>query len=144
MIADSYDRDFYAWAMKNAELIRQGRFTEVDAQHIAEELESMGRSERRALMSRLAVLLAHLLKWQYQPTLRSNSWQYTIKEQRLAVADLLEDNPSLKAQLEEIRERAYQSARLIAARETGLGEETFPVSCPFSFDQVMDEDFWPE
>jgi hypothetical protein len=143
-LPDEYERDFYAWVTRNAALIRQRRFAEIDAEHLAEELESMGRSERRALQSRLAVLLAHLLKWRYQPTLRSNSWRYTIKEQRLAVGDVLDENPSLHSQLEETQRKAYQVARLAAARETGLAEGTFPDECPFSFEHAMDGDFWPE
>ena len=143
-LRDEYERDFYAWAEKNATLLRQRRFAELDAVHIAEELESMGRSEKRAPKSRLTVLLAHLLKWRYQPALRSNSWRYTIKEQRLEVADVLEENPSLRSQLDDILGSAYRASRLVAARETGLAEDTFPAEYPFSFDQIMNEDFWPE
>jgi hypothetical protein len=144
VLADDYERDFYAWTRKNAALLRQGRFAELDTVHIAEELDSMGRSEKRALKSRLAVLLAHLLKWRYQPTLRSNSWRYTVQEQRLAAADVLEDNPSLRPQLVDMLSQAYKASRLAAARETGLAEETFPAECPFQIDQIMSEDFWPE
>ena len=143
-LPDDYERDFYAWAIRNATLLRQGRFAELDTEHIAEELDSMGRSEKRALKSRLTVLLTHLLKWRYQPTLRSNSWRYTIREQRLAVADVLEENPSLQSQLGETLGKAYRAARLAAARETGLAEETFPATCPLSFDEAMSESFWPE
>ena len=143
-MSETYDQDFYAWAMHNADLIRQGRLSEIDVEHIAEELEGMGRSERRALSSRLKVLLVHLLKWRHQAPLRSNSWRYTIREQRLAVQDILQDNPSLAPQLEALQHRAYQSARLAAARETGLSEETFPQDCPFPHEQVMNSDFWPE
>ncbi|MBF0551328.1 MAG: DUF29 domain-containing protein, partial [Deltaproteobacteria bacterium] len=96
MNPESYDRDFYAWTMNNAELIRQGRFSEIDIEHLAEELEGMGRSEKRALISRLAVLLAHLLKWTFHPGLRCTSWKYTIKEQRRRVLALLKDSPSLQ------------------------------------------------
>ncbi len=80
----TYEEDFYAWALNNADLLRQGRFTEIDVDNIAEELESMGRSERRQLANRLEVLLAHLLKWRYQPARRGNGWRYTISECRRA------------------------------------------------------------
>lgn len=143
-MSDIYESDFYAWAMKNAELIRQGRLAEVDAEHIAEELESMGRSERRELVSRLAVLLAHLLKWQHQPEKRGHSWRYTIKEQRRAVERLLQDSPSLRAGLQGYLEEAHEDAILEAARDTGLDETAFPVTCPFTLEQALDSEFWPQ
>lgn len=91
-----YEQDFYAWANRNAQLIRAGKLSEIDVENIAEELEGMGRSEKRAFINRLAILLAHLLKWHFQPALRSRSWQYTIRAQRDQLYDLLEDSPSLK------------------------------------------------
>ena len=92
-----YEQDFYAWANEQAALLRSGRVSDADLEHIAEEIESMGRSEKRELISRLKLLLAHLLKWQFQPTLRGNSWRLTIEEQRRDVAEHLADNPSLKS-----------------------------------------------
>jgi len=86
----SYEQDFYAWLITNVQLIRQGRFAEMDSENIAEELEAMGRSEKRALLSRWSVLLAHLLKWQFQPEKRSHSWKYTLAEQRRRILRLLE------------------------------------------------------
>ena len=97
----------------------------------------MGRSEKRELTSRLAVLLAHLLKWRFQPERRGRSWQATIREQRSEVADLLADNPSLGARLDELLPNAYGKAVQIAIRETDLPEETFPAICPWSFEQAM-------
>src|SRR3990172_2106222 len=105
-----YDTDFYQWTFHNAELLRQGKLTEVDVQNIAEELESMGKSEKRELINRLAVLIMHLLKWQYQPEKRSHSWIETINEQRRQIILLLEDNPSLKYEIEEKIIRAYNLA----------------------------------
>jgi hypothetical protein len=138
----SYDYDFYAWATRNAELLRQGRFSEIDAEHIAEELEDMGASAKRELLNRLGVLLAHLLKWQYQPDRRSKGWKYTIKEQRRRIDRLLQENPSLRHKLSTVFEQAYGDAVLMAVKETTLEEEAFPASCPWSFDQVMSSDFW--
>lgn len=115
-----YETDLYAWAMRNTALIRAGRLEEADLENIAEELESMGRSERRALENRLAVLSMHLLKWRYQSTLRGTNWRATIKEQRLQVARLLKDNPSLQPELPDLLTSAYESAVLKAVRETGL------------------------
>ncbi|MFH1113863.1 MAG: DUF29 domain-containing protein [Pseudomonadota bacterium] len=139
----THDQDFSEWAKRNAELIRQGRLSEIDAEHIAEELENMGKSQRRELVSRLAVLLAHLLKWRYQPDGRTNSWVGTIVTQRTEILLLLEESPSLKHDMDSSIEKAYRFARDRAAREMGVGRNTFLESCPYSFDQIVDEDFWP-
>ena len=140
----TYEDDFYAWALNNADLLRQGRFAEIDIDNIAEELESMGRSERRQLANRLEVLLAHLLKWRYQPARRGNSWRYTIEEQRRKVRKLLTDSPSLKPRLERELEDVYPDAVLLAARETGRNKSEFPASCPFAVEQVLNDGYWPE
>ena len=136
-MSDLYDRDFYAWANEQAALLRAGRLSAADIAHIAEEIESMGRSEKRELTSRLAMLLAHLLKWRFQPERRGRSWQATIREQRSEVADVLADIPSLGARLDELLPNAYGKAVQIAIRETDLPEETFPAICPWSFEQAM-------
>jgi hypothetical protein len=142
--ATLYDTDFYAWANEQAALLRAGRLSEADIENIAEEIESMGRSERRELISRLSVLLHHLLKWRYQPGFRGNSWRLTVEEQRLQVSDNLNDNPSLRSQLDDAMRRAYRIGRLQAQQETGLDRETFPADCPFTFDEAMNPDFWPD
>jgi len=142
-LKQEYNADFYAWVTHNTELMRQGRLSEIDIEHIAEELESMGKSEKRELTNRLAVLLSHLLKWEIQPGLRGNSWKYTIKEQRIKISDLLEDSPSLNRELEEKIDHAYEQAVLIAVRETGLEEDGFPKKCPFSLSQCLDDSFFP-
>lgn len=139
-----YDRDFYAWANDQARLLRAGKLSEADIDHIAEEIESIGKTEKRELVRRLKVLLMHLLQWRFQPTGRSTSWRLTIEEQRSEVVDHLADNPSLKAQLAASMASAYRNAILAAARETGLDRETFPPLCPWSFDRIVDPDFWPE
>jgi hypothetical protein len=139
-----YDRDFYAWTHEQAALLRSGRLDAADIDNIAEEIESMGRSEKRELVSRLAVLLQHLLKWRFQPDFRSNSWRLTIEEQRNSLADHLDENPSLRAQLDRALETAYRSARLKAAAETGLARDSFPEVCPFTCEQAMSQAFWPE
>jgi hypothetical protein len=97
----------------------------------------MGRSEKRELINRLAVLLAHLLKWRFQPEHRSRSWQLTVREQRLQVSEILDDNPGLRSALPEAVALAYRKAQLIAMRETELSEETFPAACPWTFDEAM-------
>jgi hypothetical protein len=139
-----YERDFYAWANEQAALLRAGKLDSADIENIAEEIESMGRSEKRELVNRLAVLLRHLLKWRYQPSLRGNSWRLTVTEQRYRLRRHMNDNPSLKSQLDEAMLDAYSLAKLSAERETGLTRSTFPQDCPFTFDQAMTEDFLPD
>ena len=138
-----YDQDFYAWANEQAALLRAGKLSAADIEHIAEEIESMGRTEKRELVSRLAVLLLHLLKWQYQPPYRGPSWQVTIRNQRRALSRHLADNPSLGPKTPEAMADAYYDARGNAYAQTGLPEATFPASCPWTFDQIMAEDYWP-
>ena len=138
-----YDRDFYAWANEQAALLRAGNLSAADIDHIAEEIESMGRTEKRELESRLTILLLHLLKWRFQPGLRGNSWRLTIKEQRRRVVRHLADNPSLRSQVDAVTASAYGDATLEAERETGLPESAFPAECPWSFQEIMNEEFWP-
>lgn len=140
----NYDTDFYSWTQEQAGLMRAGKLSDLDIENLLEEVESMGRSEKRALESRLKVLLAHLLKWEYQPTHRDVSWELTIKEQRKAVNRLLGDNPSLKGKLPEVIENAYSDAIDIAVRETGFREDKFPSCCPWDFDTAMNPAFLPE
>ncbi len=140
---DTYETDFYAWANTQAELLRTGALDQADIEHIAEEIESMGKGELRALENRLAVLFTHLLKWRFQPTHRSRSWELTIKEQRRRLCRHLAQNPSLKSRLPQVREDAYGDAILEAARQTGLAEEAFPAVCPFPSEQALDDDWWP-
>jgi hypothetical protein len=143
-IVNDYEKDFYAWLMKNAELIRQGKFSEVDTENVAEELEAMGRSEKRELMNRLTLLLVHLLKWQFQPVKRSKSWKNTIITQRMDIQELLSESPSLRHELKQGIEIAYQKAKLKAEDKTGIDLRHFPINCPFSFEQILDDNFFPE
>jgi Domain of unknown function DUF29 len=139
-----YDRDFYAWANEQAALLRAGKLTEADIENIAEEIESMGRSEKRELVSRLTILLQHLLKWQFQPGRHSTSWRLSIENTRLQLEDHLRDNPSLKSQLSEAVRSAYRRAVNEAVAETGFPRTAFPTECPYNYDQAMAPDFWPE
>lgn len=136
--------DLYAWANEQAALLRAGRLAEADIANIAEEIESMGRSEKRELVSRLVVLLTHLLNWQFQPALRGKSWRLSVRNQRMALLRHLRDNPSLKSLVSEAVADAYESAVLEAARETELEPEDFPGVCPWDCDQIIDDAFWPE
>ena len=138
-----YEQDFHAWTSRQATLLRAGAFDQADIDNIAEEIEAMGRSERRELVSRLSQLLLHLLKWRYQPGLRGASWRLTIEEQRDAIAGHLRDNPSLKSHLDQAMDDAYRWARRRAGHETGLADSSFPKLCPFPFNEAIDPSFWP-
>ena len=140
----SYEKDIVLWANEQAELLRKGMVSELDIEHIAEEIEDVGRSEKNELASRMALLLAHLLKWKYQPGFRSSSWQRTIKEQRNAIAKRLDRTPSLVPVL---RDPGWQSeiwsdAVSKAIDETGL--DVFPEVFLWSIDEVLDPMFFPE
>ncbi|MEQ8541421.1 MAG: DUF29 domain-containing protein [Coleofasciculus sp. D1-CHI-01] len=139
-----YDLDFYAWICKNVELLRRGCLSEIDVEHIAEELESMGKRDLRQLRSRLQVLVMHLLKWQYQPDKQSKSWLVTIDHQRDEIETLLLDSPSLRSELEQGLARVYPKAVRDACRETGLPETTFPLSCPFEIEEILAQEFLPD
>jgi hypothetical protein len=138
-----YDTDFYAWTQEQAALLRAGKLAEIETEHVAEELESMGASERQALSSRLTELLMHLLKWKYQPERRSSSWVRSINKQRIGIDALLDESPSLKYQLPSRFEKAYPKARRYAAIETGLPLATFPEACPFGVEDTLSPEFWP-
>ena len=140
----NYKHDFYAWANEQAALLRAGKLAQADIEHIAEEIESMGKTEKRELVSRLRVLILRLLKWRFQPLGRSASWEASIGVQRLDLAELLKDNPSLKPYLPEAIEAAFKGAVLEAAAETQLPKSAFPPACPYSFEQMMDAEFWPD
>jgi hypothetical protein len=144
MNASLYDSDFYAWANEQASLLRAGKLASADIENIAEEIENIGKSEKRELVFRLAILLRHLLKWQYQSAGQCTSWRLNIEEQRREVFDVLADNPSLKHKLLEAIEAAYFRSVLSAAKDTSLPKQVFPAECPWSFDQIMRDDFWPE
>ncbi|MFW6295672.1 MAG: DUF29 domain-containing protein [Halothece sp.] len=141
MNSTTYEKDFYAWTQEQANLLRTGKLHQIDWQNIAEELEDMGRSEKRQLESRLEVLIMHLLKWQFQPNLRSRSWELTIKEQRLRIERLLDENPSLKSNLDNALEKVYPLAILSAEKETGLS--SFPSTCPYHLSEILSSEFLP-
>jgi hypothetical protein len=142
--AVDYEDDFFEWTVEQARLLRGGELSEIDAANIAEEIESMGLSDRRELRNRLIVLLSHLLKWAYQPDARSSSWLGTIREQRFQIEFILEDSPSLRRVVAQISPRDYDRARRKAVDETELPESTFPTECPFTADQILSDDFLPE
>jgi len=144
MAGIAYDIDIAAWAQEQSRLLRAGRFDSLDIEHIAEEIEDVSKSEQRELASRMAVLLAHLLKWQFQPERRGNSWRRTIIAQRKEIAYHLEEAPSLKAKLTDVRwfDMVWSKALAQAASDTGL--DVFPEICHWVTDEILGLEFWPE
>jgi len=140
----TYESDFYTWTQEQAGLLKSGHFKEIDLDNLIEEIESMGRSEKRELESRLTVLLLHLLKWKYQPVRRGRSWELSIDEQRMQFLRVLKDNPGLKNQLEEVLMDAYEIAVIKAAKETSLDKNAFPTSCPWDLPTITKKEFYPE
>jgi hypothetical protein len=139
----TYDSDFFEWTQQTAELIRQGRLTEADLEHVAEEIADMGKRDRREVRSRLRVLLVHLLKWQLQPLQKTSSWKATILEQRAQLALVLDDSPSLRRIPANELEVVYRSAVDRAIAETQLAPDVFPADCPFTIAEIVDRDFFP-
>ena len=139
----AYDRDFHAWTLEQAELIRRRSANEIDWENVAEEIEGLGRQQRSELRNRLVVLLHHLLKWRFQSGRRGRSWLSTIVEQRDEIEAELLDSPSLRASQDELFMRAYGTARKKAAIETHLPLETFPEAPPFTLAQALDPDWLP-
>jgi hypothetical protein len=139
--ATEYDRDFYSWLMEQARLIRDGQWSALDRENLAEEIESLGREQFNKLESALRVLMLHMLKWDFQAERRSRSWWATIAEQRLRLNDVLADNPGLLPRIEEAMARAYARARLRAIKETELDEKVFPEARPYSWHDIVSRDF---
>jgi hypothetical protein len=135
--APLYERDFVAWAEDQAALLRSGRFDLLDLANLIEELEGMGRSDRRQLYTRLEVLLTRFLKRDFQPERHSRSWDITIGEQRRRLLRLLRESPSLKHGLGELIAEAYQGARDQASLETGLPIGTFPEANPYATAEIF-------
>jgi len=139
-----YETDFYSWTQAQAAFLRSGDLSMLDIDNILEEIEAMGRSEKRSLENRISVLLMHLIKWQYQPDRRGSSWRLTITHQRNAIKKLLRESPGMKSMLGERTAEAWKDARQEAEAETGINRERFPTACPWPFETFMDEGFWPD
>ena len=145
MTTPTYETDFYAWLQAQAQALQVKDWAALDIEHLVEELEGMARSDRRALGNHLKNLLLHLLKWAYQPDKRGSSWQDSVEEAREAIEDLLEESrASMEAESRRQFTKQYTRARRKASRETSLPLATFPETCPWPTDQVLDADFWPE
>ncbi|MGB3534803.1 MAG: DUF29 domain-containing protein [Microcoleaceae cyanobacterium] len=139
-----YEQDYYLWLQYTLRLLRENKLSELDIPQLIEEIEDMGRSEKRAVESNLVVILMHLLKYQYQPSKRSNSWKASIREHRRRLRKLLKDSPSLKPYFEAVFQECYQDAREQASDETGLSLETFPTESPFTPEETINRDYLPD
>jgi hypothetical protein len=144
--ATAYDKDVILWSQEQARLLRAGRVAELDIEHLADEIEDVGKSEKRELSSRMAVLLAHLLKWSHQPEKRSSTWRATIRLQRKRIALAIKATPSLKTAMRDRdwREDVWLDALAQAQKETDIAMEDFPETCPWTMEQATDAEFWPE
>jgi hypothetical protein len=136
-IPSGYTRDFFNWTRLQASLLKDRHFAELDIAHLIEELESLGNSERNAIESHMIVLLQHLLKLKYQPTMRCKSWDNSVENAQFRIKRLVEKNPSLKKSVKECIEDAYFSARLLASSETGLDKKEFPDKCPWKAKELF-------
>ena len=143
MTTTRYETDIVAWANEQAQLVRAGQFELLDLEHIAEEIEDVGKSEQRELASRMTLLIAHLLKWQFQPERRGRSWQLTIRNQRKAIQLHLKQVPSLKSKLNDVEwmEIVWGDAVYQASIETGL--DNFPETCPWSVNDILIDGWMP-
>ncbi len=138
-----YEQDFWLWTQAMAEALKSGNLSQLDLENLAEEVGSLGRSDRRELQSRLTVLLMHLLKWQFQSDMRSGSWRGTLAEQRIRVAKLLKESPSLRSFFEASVNECYDDATVKASEETGLVIATFPRTCPYDIEDILCIEFLP-
>ncbi len=143
-ITTLYEEDFWLWTQTMAVALKSGNFSQLDLENLAEEVESLGRNDRRELQSRLVVLLMHLLKWQFQPEMRSGSWKGTLREQRRRINAVLKDSPSLRSFLADSIDDGYDNAREQAADETGLAVIVFPASCPYTIEEILNVEFLPD
>jgi hypothetical protein len=140
----TYLVDFNSWIHQTVQLLRQRQWHEIDVEHLIEEIEELGKSERRAIASQLTRLLLHLLKWQYQPQRRSDSWLDSITDARTQIDLAIEDSPSLKNYpLEQLKD-SYQRARRQASKQTSIQIAVFPEDCPYLLEQILDEDWLPQ
>lgn len=134
-----YEKDFYKWAMTQADLIKHGKFEKVDLENVIEEIECLGRSERNVLKSQIERLLMHMLKIKYQPSKHIKSWDKSIYQSRIKIEKNIKDNPSLKRELEKLMNESFVYARKNASIETGLDLSIFPMLCPWSLKEVLGE-----
>jgi len=141
MTTKLYDTDFYAWTLEQSKLLQGANWQDLDIENLVEEIESLGKQEKRELENRLGVLIGHLLKWIYQPNMRSRSWQVTIRVQRQQIQRHIQQNPSLKSYLSDAIAVGYDLGLEIFFKETQLLDADLPEVCPFTNAQIFDPAF---
>ena len=139
-----YDRDFYLWVEQQAALLREGRLDELDVTNLLEEIESLGRKDKKAIQSNLVMVLTHLLKYQFQPDQRSSGWRGSIVEHRRRLRYDFKESPRLRGHASEVFTEAYEDAREQASAESGLPPRAFPKSSPYTLEQTLDPDYLPD
>ena len=139
-----YDRDFYLWVEQQAALLREGRLDELDVTNLLEEIESMGRKDKKAIQNNLVMVLTHLLKYQFQPDQRSSGWRGSIVEHRRRLRYDFKESPRLRGHASEVFTEAYEDAREQASAESGLPPRAFPKSSPYTLEQTLDPDYLPD
>jgi hypothetical protein len=145
MMEPLYDTDFFTWTQQQAALLREGKFHDLDLENLAEEIESLGKRDRRAVEHQLERLVKHLLKWRYQARRQSRSWRQSIWTARRAILRVVADSqPSLQPQVPDLLTKHYPAIRRYTAQETRLPLTTFPEVCPWTVEQILDEEFWPD
>ena len=139
-----YDRDFYLWVEQQAALLREGRLDELDVTNLLEEIESLGRKDKKAIQNNLVMVLTHLLKYQFQPDQRSSGWRGSIVEHRRRLRYDFKESPRLRGHASEVFTEAYEDAREQASAESGLPPRAFPKSSPYTLEQTLDPDYLPD
>jgi hypothetical protein len=142
-LGERYETDFFGWLHAQARHLRNRDYERLDTANLAEELEGLARSDKRALRSHLRQLICHLLKMQFQAQKRSRSWILTATRARDDISELLNESPSLRTQLKEMTESVYPQALRLASAQTKLPPAHFPSSCPYSLEQLVDPEFFP-
>jgi len=142
--AKLYEQDFCLWIETTANLLKNGQFSQLDIENLVEEIETIGRSEKNALESNLIIVFLHLLKWQYQPSKRSRSWESSIFEHRTRIHKAFKNSPSLRKFFTSVFSECYQYGKKKASIETGLSLAAFPAESPFTMEEVLDENFLPD
>ena len=143
MNTELYETDYYSWTALQARLLKENRISEMDIKNLIEEITDMGNRHVDAVESLSIVLVTHLLKWQYQPDQRSSSWRGSIVNSRNRIKRILKKNPGIKGKIPEIYSDIYEDALSVAIAETGLKREVFPTENPWTFDEIMELDFFP-
>ncbi len=138
-----YEKDFHTWARKQVYLLRHRQWEHIDLENLIEEIESLGKQQQRELRERLSVLISQLLKWEYQPLYRTRSWLAAIRVERRRILHILKENPSLQLSFEDLLAEAYRNGRDLAMGETNLSDRTFPAACPYTWENIIAEDFYP-